>query len=145
MAKLGGDAVGENVLCAQGGAILDKQAGGPAFQARYKERFKQEPDVYAPSFYDQTMFIAQAMKRRQFDRSVGGGAALHTTSYKGVVGNYAYDASRQHEEVRRHHLHLQERRAGRRWQATDARVLLLAAALACRAAALRAAAAARRR
>ena len=47
MAKLGGDAVGENVLCAQGGAILEKQAAGPAFQTRYKERFKQAPDVYA--------------------------------------------------------------------------------------------------
>lgn len=93
MAKLGGDAVGENVLCAQGGAILEKQAAGPAFQKRYKERFKQAPDVYAAVFYDQMMFIAQAMKAtNSIDPSVVG-TAMHSTSYKGVMGNYAYDAA----------------------------------------------------
>ena len=91
MGKLGGDAVADNVLCAQGGAILDKQAGGPAFQAKYKQRFKQNPDVYAASFYDQVMFIAQAMRNtNSADPSVVA-AALHTMSYKGVVGSYAYD------------------------------------------------------
>lgn len=93
MAKLGGDAVGENVLCAQGGAILDKVATGPAFQKRFQERFKAAPDVYAASFYDQTMFIAQAMKAaNSLDPSVVG-ASMHNTSYKGVVGTYAYDAA----------------------------------------------------
>ncbi len=93
MAKLGGDAVGENVLCAQGGAILDKQAAGPAFQKRYKERFKLAPDVYAAAFYDQTMFIAQSMKAsNSLDPSVVG-TAMHASSYKGVVGSYAYDAA----------------------------------------------------
>lgn len=91
MAKLGGDAVGENVLCVQGGAILDKQADGPAFQARYKARFKQAPDVYAASFYDQTMFMAQSMKAaNSLDPSVVG-AAMRAGSYKGVVGTYAFD------------------------------------------------------
>ncbi len=93
MAKLGGDAVGENVLCAQGGAILDKQANGPAFQKRYKERFKIAPDVYAASFYDQTMFMAQAMKATNSTDPSVVAAAMHNTSYKGVVGNYAYDAA----------------------------------------------------
>lgn len=93
MSKIGGDAVGENVLCAQGGAMLDKQAAGPAFQKRYKERFKVAPDVYAASFYDQTMFIAQAMKAtNSVDPSVVG-VAMHNSSYQGVVGNYAYDAA----------------------------------------------------
>ncbi|MES2320402.1 MAG: branched-chain amino acid ABC transporter substrate-binding protein [Pseudomonadota bacterium] len=93
MAKLGGDAIGENVLCAQGGAILEKQANGPAFQKRYKDRFKQAPDVYAASFYDQTMFMAQAMKAtNSLDPSVVA-TAMHASSYKGVVGSYAYDAA----------------------------------------------------
>ncbi len=93
MAKLGGDAVGANVLCAQGGAILEKQAAGPAFQKRYQERFKLAPDVYAAAFYDQTMFIAQSMKAaNSLDPSVVG-TAMHASSYKGVVGNYAYDAA----------------------------------------------------
>ncbi|MES2149846.1 MAG: branched-chain amino acid ABC transporter substrate-binding protein [Pseudomonadota bacterium] len=91
MGKLGGDAVGENVLCAQGGAILDKQAEGPAFQARYKARFKQAPDVYAAAFYDQLMFIAQAMKSSNSTDPSVVGAAMHASGYKGVVGSYAYD------------------------------------------------------
>lgn len=93
MGKLGGDAVGDNVLCAQGGAILDKQASGPAFRAKYKARFKQDPDVYAASFYDQMMFIAQAMKQSNSRDPAVVGAAMHASSYKGVVANYAYDAA----------------------------------------------------
>ncbi|NHZ77774.1 ABC transporter substrate-binding protein [Massilia sp. CCM 8695] len=93
MAKLGGDAVGDNVLCAQGGAILDKQADGPGFQTRYKARFKQAPDVYAAAFYDQTMFMVQSMKAaNSLDPSVVA-AAMRASSYKGVVGTYAYDAN----------------------------------------------------
>ena len=93
MARLGGDAVGENVLCAQGGAILERQAAGPAFQARYKARFKQPPDVYAAPFYDQTMFIAQAMKAANSVEPSVVGAALHAGTYKGVAGSYAFDAA----------------------------------------------------
>ena len=93
MAKLGGDAVGENILCAQGGAILDRQARGPAFQASYRKRFGQAPDVYAASFYDQTMFLAQAMKAANSTDPSVVGAALHASSYQGVLGTYAYDAA----------------------------------------------------
>ena len=91
MAKLGGDAVGANVLCAQSGALLEKQAAGPAFQAKYQQRFKRLPDVYAAAFYDQTMFIAKAMGSvNSTDPSVVA-VALHTLSHKGVAGTYAYD------------------------------------------------------
>ena len=93
MAKLGGTAVGDNVLCAQGGAILDRQAAGPAFEQRYTKRFGRKPDVYAPSFYDQTMFIAQAIKSTNSTDPAVVAQALHTLSYKGVVGNYAFDAA----------------------------------------------------
>ena len=91
MAKLGGPAVGENVRCAQAGAIVARQPGGPAFINGYKARFKREPDVYAPSFYDQTKFIAQAMKTANSLDAAKVGAAMHTISYQGVVGTYGYD------------------------------------------------------
>jgi branched-chain amino acid transport system substrate-binding protein len=93
MAKLGGDAVGANVMCAQAGAMLDKQAGGPAFKARYKQRFGRDADVYAPFFYDQTMFIAQAMRSANSVDPAAVNKALHTMSYQGVAGSYAYDAN----------------------------------------------------
>ncbi|GAA4656502.1 hypothetical protein GCM10025794_15850 [Massilia kyonggiensis] len=93
MAKLGGDAVGENVMCAQAGATLDKQAGGPAFKARYKQRYQRDPDVYAPAFYDQTMFIAKAMQAANTTDAAAVGKQLHTMTYQGVAGTYGYDAS----------------------------------------------------
>ncbi|MGB9109990.1 MAG: branched-chain amino acid ABC transporter substrate-binding protein [Telluria sp.] len=92
MAKLGGDAVGDNVLCAQAGAMLDKQPGGPGFKARYKQRFQREPDVYAPAFYDQTMVIAQAMKQANTVDAAAVSKLLHTMSFPGVAGTYGYDA-----------------------------------------------------
>ncbi len=93
MAKLGGDAVGDNVRCAQAGAIVARQSDGPAFIARYKARFKRDPDVYAPSFYDQTMFIAKAMQNANSVDAAKVNAALHSMSYQGVVGSYSYDAA----------------------------------------------------
>ncbi len=93
MAKLGGDAVGENVLCAQAGAMLDKQPGGPAFKTRYKQRFQRDPDVYAPAFYDQTLFIAQAIRSANTVDAAAVSKALHTMSYQGVAGTYGYDAN----------------------------------------------------
>ena len=91
MAKLGGPAVGENVRCAQAGAIIAKQPGGPAFLDKYKARFKREPDVYAPSFYDQTMFIAQAMKTANSIDPAAVAQQLRSQSYAGVDGTYGYD------------------------------------------------------
>ncbi len=91
MGKLGGDAVGDNVLCAQGGAVLDKLAGGPAFAAKYLARFKQKADVYGPAFYDQMMMVAEAMKESKSSDPAVVGPKLHALSYKGVVGTYAYD------------------------------------------------------
>lgn len=91
MGKLGGDAVNDTVLCAQGGVTLDKVAEGPAFKAKYKKRFNQDADVYAASFYDQTMFIAQEMQKTNSVDPVKVGDAMYKTSYKGVAGTYSYD------------------------------------------------------
>ena len=91
MGKLGGDAVNDTVLCAQSGVILDKVAEGPAFKAKYKKRFNQDADVYAASFYDQTMFIAQAMQKTNSVDPVKVGAEMYKSSHKGVAGTYSYD------------------------------------------------------
>lgn len=91
MGKLGGDAVGDNVLCSQGGAILDKAASGPAFKARFKQRFRQDADVYAASFYDATMLYAQAMQKANSTDPQKVAAAIAAGDYKGVAGSYAFD------------------------------------------------------
>lgn len=91
MGKLGGEAVGENVLCAQGGAILDKAASGPDFKAKYKKRFNQEPDVYAASFYDGMNLYADAMKKSNSTDVPKVVAEIKKGSYTGVAGTYAFD------------------------------------------------------
>ena len=91
MGRLGGDAVAENVLCAQGGAILDKQANGPAFKAKYKKRFNGEADVYASSFYDAMYLISEGMKKANSLEPAKVSAEMSKNVYKGVAGTYAFD------------------------------------------------------
>jgi ABC-type branched-subunit amino acid transport system substrate-binding protein len=91
MGKLGGDAVGDNVLCSQGGAILDKATSGPAFKAKYKARYKQDADVYAASYYDATMMYAQAMQKANSIDPQKVAAVIGSGSYKGIAGTYAFD------------------------------------------------------
>ena len=79
------------MLCAQGGAILDKVANGPAFKEKYKKRFNQDPDVYAASFYDQMLIIGEAMKKAGSTEVNKVGAEIAKMTYKGVAGTYAYD------------------------------------------------------
>jgi branched-chain amino acid transport system substrate-binding protein len=92
MGKLGGDAVGDNVLCSQGGAILDKAASGPAFKAAFKKRYNRDPDVYAATYYDATLMYAQAMQKVNSLDPAKVGPAISAASYKGVMGNYSFDA-----------------------------------------------------
>ena len=92
MGKLGGESVGENVLCSQGGAVLDKASSGPAFKARFKARFKKDPDVYAAAYYDATMLYAQAMQKSGSVDPQKVAAAISAGAYQGVAGNYAFDA-----------------------------------------------------
>ncbi len=91
MGKLGGDAVGDNVLCTQGGAILDKATNGAQFKAKYKKRFNQDPDVYAASFYDGMMLFANAMKKANSIDPAKVGAEIAKGSFTGVAGSYAFD------------------------------------------------------
>jgi len=91
MGQLGGDAVGDNVLCAQGGAQLDKAAAGPEFRAKYKKRYNQEPDVYAATFYDGVNLYANAMKAANSTDPAKVQEQVHKGSYKGVVTTYSFD------------------------------------------------------
>ena len=92
MGKLGGESVGDNVLCSQGGAVLDKASAGPAFKARFKARFKKDPDVYAAAYYDATMLYAQGMQKSGSVDPQKVAAAISAGTYQGVAGNYAFDA-----------------------------------------------------
>lgn len=91
MGKLAGDAVNDVVFCAQGGSMLDKTAAGPAFKAKYKQRYNQDADVYAAPFYDQTMLIGESIQKAGSLDPDKVGAVMYKASYKGIMGTYAYD------------------------------------------------------
>jgi ABC-type branched-subunit amino acid transport system substrate-binding protein len=91
MGKLAGDAVNDVVFCAQGGSMLDKTAAGPAFKAKYKQRYNQDADVYAAPFYDQTLFIGESIQKAGSLDPDKVGAVMYQASYKGIMGTYAYD------------------------------------------------------
>ncbi|UTY58063.1 branched-chain amino acid ABC transporter substrate-binding protein [Massilia sp. erpn] len=91
MGKLGGPAVGDNVLCVQGGALLEKAAAGPAFKAKFKKRFNADPDVYAAAYYDAVQMYAASMQKTNSVDPAKVGADISASSYKGVTGTYAFD------------------------------------------------------
>jgi len=91
MTKLGGDAVNNVVYCAYAGMLTEGDAGAKAFQEKFKKRFGQTPDVYGPFYYDQVMNIGDAMQKSGSIDPAKVGAYLHQNTYKGVMGEYAYD------------------------------------------------------
>ncbi len=91
LGKLAGEAATDTAFCAQGGAVLDKTAEGPAFKAKYKKRFNIDPDAYAPSFYDQTMFIGMSIQKVGAVDADKVGAEIYKTSYKGMSGTFGFD------------------------------------------------------
>ena len=93
MGRLGGDAVGDQVYCTQGGAMLDKLASGKTFAAEYQKRFGRPAETYAASFYDGMMVVAQAMKEANSVEPKQYVSALAKIKYKGVAGLYEFDAT----------------------------------------------------
>lgn len=94
MGKLGGDAVDEKVLCTVGGIILDENAAGKDFSARYQKRFSIKPLMYSISFYDGVMVIAEAMKKADSVEPKKFVSAMTAANYKGIAGTYEFDSNR---------------------------------------------------
>jgi branched-chain amino acid transport system substrate-binding protein len=63
IAKLAGDAIGENVICAEGGASLAKMPKGAEFKSRFEAKYKEPIQVYAPYVYDAVMTLVAAMQK----------------------------------------------------------------------------------
>lgn len=89
--KLGGDNVGPNVFCGEGGMALSKMPGGPAFQDRFKKKFNADIQVYAPFVYDATMTLGMAMKEAGSSDPKKYLPKLAAIQHKGVIGPIAFD------------------------------------------------------
>lgn len=93
MGKLAPDAVNDFVYCAYAGMLADGNETLKAFQERFNKRFGQNPDVYGPAYYDQVMFIGQAMEKADSTDPDKVAQWMRQNPYKGVLGEYGYDAN----------------------------------------------------
>ena len=80
-----------NVVCAVGGASLDKLPKGKDWRARYDARFPKQFQVYSPYTYDATMVLVDAMKRANSVDPKVYGPKLHDASYQGVTANVSFE------------------------------------------------------
>jgi branched-chain amino acid transport system substrate-binding protein len=88
--ELAGDAAGR-LTCSKAGEAVEQLAKGPEFMQKYKAKFNQDVQVYAPYSYDAVYVIADAMKRAgSTDRAAITGA-MPTTNFSGVTGTVAFD------------------------------------------------------
>ncbi|HWI82702.1 branched-chain amino acid ABC transporter substrate-binding protein [Ramlibacter sp.] len=80
-----------NVVCAEGGASLDKMPGGAEWKKRYDAKYPGQFQVYSPYTYDATMLLADAMVRaKSIDPKVYI-PFLQKSNYKGVTATIAFE------------------------------------------------------
>ena len=82
-----------NVICAVGGASLDKLPNGKTWRARYDAKFPKQFQVYSPYTYDATMVLVDAMKRANSVDPKVYGPKLADTSYQGVTAKVMFEPS----------------------------------------------------
>jgi branched-chain amino acid transport system substrate-binding protein len=101
---IGGDGIcanevitlGANVLegkffCAQGGAPLASQPGGPAFSEKFRKAYGADIDAYAPAFYVATLAAAKAMQEAGSTDPKQISAALNKLNYDSLLGRVKFD------------------------------------------------------
>lgn len=89
--KLAGDAIGEHVACAEGGASLDKMPKGKDFRSRFEAKFNDKIQVYAPYVYDAVMTIVAAMQKANSIEPAKYLPELAKIQYDGVTTKVAFD------------------------------------------------------
>lgn len=89
----GGAKTLDNVVCAEGGASLEKMPGGAEWKKRYDAKYPGQFQVYSPYTYDAVNVLVAAM--------VAAGSAdpkvylpkLAATNYKGITTNVQFEAN----------------------------------------------------
>jgi branched-chain amino acid transport system substrate-binding protein len=91
---MAGDALGnDKVICVVAGGIsAEQQPAYDAFAARYRQRYQQELQTYAPYAYDAAMVLANAMQQAKSPDPARYLPFLSRIKYQGVTGVIAFDA-----------------------------------------------------
>lgn len=80
-----------NVVCAVGGASLDKLPQGKAWREKYEAMFPKQYQVYSPYTYDATMVLVDAMKRANSTDPKVYGPKIAETAYMGVTAKVSFE------------------------------------------------------
>jgi len=80
-----------NVICAEGGASLDKMPGGKAWKAKYDAKYPNQFQVYSPYTYDATFVLVDAMKRANSVDPKVYTPQLAKANFKGVTSVIAFE------------------------------------------------------
>ena len=82
-----------NVVCAVGGASLEKMPGGKDWKARYDAKFPGQFQVYSPYTYDATMLLVDAMQRAGSWDPKKYIPELKKSNYHGVTAKIAFESN----------------------------------------------------
>jgi branched-chain amino acid transport system substrate-binding protein len=82
----------QNVVCAEGGASLEKMPGGKAWKARYDAKFPGQFQVYSPYTYDAVGVLVDAMVRAGSADPKVYTAKLFDANYQGVTTKIGFEA-----------------------------------------------------
>lgn len=88
--KLAGAAAG-GVMASIPGLPKEQMPGGKEFMAKYKAKFKNEVELFAPMGYDAVMVLVDAMKRAGSTEPAKFLPEIGKTNYQGVIGPIAFD------------------------------------------------------
>jgi branched-chain amino acid transport system substrate-binding protein len=80
-----------NVVCAEGGASLQKMPGGEAWKKRYDAKYPNQFQVYSPYTYDATFVLVDAMKRANSVDPKVYIPKLAESNFKGVTSTIAFE------------------------------------------------------
>jgi branched-chain amino acid transport system substrate-binding protein len=91
--RLAGDALGEGVVtCAEAGGVVGPQEKAmDDFRARYKKKFGQDVQLYAPYVYDAVTAMVTAMEAARSAEPAVYLPALKKVSFQGVTGAISFD------------------------------------------------------
>jgi len=80
------------VVCAEGGASLDKMPGGKAWKAKYDAKYPNQFQVYSPYTYDGVHVLVDAMVRAGSADPKVYLAKLNDINYQGVTTKVQFEA-----------------------------------------------------
>ena len=80
-----------NVVCAEGGASLDKMPGGKAWKADYDKRYPKQFQVYSPYTYDAVYVLVSAMQAANSADPKVYLPKLAEVNYQGVTAKVAFE------------------------------------------------------